>query len=425
MNRLAKRGRLAWGLTLGIVGALALSACSGGSKPASSDSLTGTVTFWHGYSATSEELKTLRTVIIPGFEAKYPGAHVKEVPIQDSQLHQKLLTAAAGGDLPDVARGDIAWVSELAKLGLTQPLDTVMPDFGQVSAQTFPGTLATNKYKGHYYGLPLDTNTRVQIYNADMLAKVGVTEAPKTFDDLKALAGKLSGQGLYAYADNSLSGWNVLPWIWSAGGDMTDPDVTKATGYLNSPASVAGVQMLLDLYKMKAIPPLIMGGTGGLATSDGLATGKYATILDGPWMYPILASSHPSFKMSAAQVPAGPGGSISVVGGEDVVVFKGAKNRALSLAFTRYLLSPEAQTAMAKVGQMSVLKDLDVTQIDPKYAPFVLQLQTARPRPPVPAWAKMDDVLKQKLNAAFNGDLTVQQAMDQAASQIDALLAQG
>ncbi len=77
-------------------------------------------------------------------------------------------------------------------------------------------------------------------------------------------------------------------------------------------------------------------------------------------MYPIFASSHPDFKLQVAQVPAGPGGSVSVVGGEDTVVFRNSKNKALAEEFTRYLLSGEAQLAFAKIGQMSVLKDLDV-----------------------------------------------------------------
>ena len=142
-------------------------------------------------------------------------------------------------------------------------------------------------------------------------------------------------------------------------------------------------------------------------------------------MYPIFASAHPEFKLQVSSVPAGAGGSVSVVGGEDVVVFKQSKNKALALEFTRYLLSDEAQLAFAKIGQMSVLQNLNVIAVNPDYAPFVDQLKTAKPRPPVPAWPKIDDILQKKLQAAFKGDMTVQQALDQAAADIDPLLAQG
>lgn len=426
MERVLTRRRLLAGATA-VAAGLALAGCGGSAKPdsASATQLSGTITFWHAYSADSQEVKTLNDVIIPGFKKLHPGVDVKQVAIPYDQLHQKLITSAAGGEVPDVLRSDIAWVSELAKLGLLEPLDSAMPDFQTLAGKTFPGALATNKYKGKYYGLPLDTNTRVLMYNQSALDKAGVSAPPKTFADLTALGDKLSGTGVAAFADNGLSGWNVLPWIWSAGGDITDANYTKATGYLNSPASVAGVQLLYDLYSKKELPGIILGGTGGTPTSDGLATAKYATIMDGPWMYPIFASSYPNFKLQVSPVPAGPGGSISVVGGEDVTVFRQSKNKPLALEFTRYLLSQEAQLAMAKVGQMSVLKDLDVTSVNPTYAPFVEQLATAKPRPPVASWPKIDDLLQKKLQAAFQGQMTIQQALDQAAAEIDPLLAQG
>jgi multiple sugar transport system substrate-binding protein len=181
--------------------------------------------------------------------------------------------------------------------------------------------------------------------------------------------------------------------------------------------------VLYNLYAKKQIANNITGATGAVSGDDGLATGKYATILDGPWMYPIFVSKYPNFKLQVAPVPAGPGGSISVVGGEDVVVSKQSKNQALALEFTRYLLSAESQTAFAKAGQMSVLKDLDQSAINPTFGPFAQQLQTARPRPPVPSWSKINDLLEKKLQSAFKGELPLQQALDQAATEIDALLA--
>jgi ABC-type glycerol-3-phosphate transport system substrate-binding protein len=400
-----------------------LAACGGEDKPPADGPVSGKITFWHAYSADSKEVKALRETVIPGFKAKHPGVEVVDVAVPYDQLHQKLITAAAGGDLPDVVRSDIGWVPELAKLGVLEQLDKAMPDYKTIADRVFPGTLAPNKYKDGYYGLPLDTNTRVQMFNADTLAKAGVTEAPKTFDDLKALGDKLSGKNVMAFADNGLSGWNVLPWIWSAGGDITDPGYTKATGYLNSSQSLAGVQLLYDLYKKNELSKGVLGGTGSTPTDQGLAKGQYATILDGPWMFPIFASSFPDFKLQTAPVPAGPGGSISVVGGEDAVVMKTSKNKPLALEFARYLLSDEAQLAMAKVGQMSVLKDLDVVSVDKNYAPFVEQLKTAKPRPVVPAWPKIDDLLQKKLQAAFRGETTLQQALDSAAAEIDKLLA--
>lgn len=400
-----------------------LAACDSKEQTPTAGPLARKITFWHAYSADSKEVKALRDTVIAAFKSQHAGVDVADVAVPYDQLHQKLITAAAGGDLPDVVRSDIVWVPELARLGVLEQLDKAMADFKTIADRVFPGTLATTKYKGGFYGLPLDTNTRVQMFSSDALAKAGVSAAPKSFDELTALGDKLSGKNVMAFADNGLSGWNVLPWIWSAGGDITDPEYTVATGFLNSAQTLAGVQLLYDLFKKNELSKGVLGGTGSTPTDQGLAKGQYATILDGPWMFPIFASSFPDFELKTAPVPAGAGGSVSVVGGEDVVVMKSSKNKALALEFTRYLLSDEAQLAMAKVGQMSVLKDLDVVSVDKNYAPFVEQLKTAKPRPVVPAWPKIDDLLQKKLQAAFRGETSLQQALDSAAAEIDKLLA--
>jgi multiple sugar transport system substrate-binding protein len=398
---------------------------AGGSIGQPGGKITGTVTFWHAYSADSPELKTMDEVLIPRFEKLHPGVDVKSVPIPYDDLHQKLVTAAAGAALPDVVRSDIIWVPELADLGVLVPLDEEMPDFDKLSQQVYEGPLATNRWKDHYYGLPLDTNTRVMLFNQKTLSAAGIASPPATFDELKADASKLKQAGAFAFADSNTQGWNVLPWIWSAGGEITDEQVTKATGYLNSPKSVAGVQFLVDLYRAGDIPDLILGGQGGTATSDGLPAGEYATILDGPWMWPIFESQYPDFKVQASPMPAGDGGSVSVVGGESVVMTQSSKNKAAAAEFMRFLLSPESQAEMAKVGQMSVLSSLGkrLPQIHDYYKPFVEQIETSRPRPPTPAWPKIEQVLQQQVQLALRGDLSAQETMDQAAAQIDELLA--
>ena len=73
-------------------------------------------------------------------------------------------------------------------------------------------------------------------------------------------------------------------------------------------------------------------------TYDGLAQDKYATILDGPWMFAIFAGAYPNFKLAGSPVPAGPGGSVSVVGGEDIVMTKSSKNKAAAAEFIRFML---------------------------------------------------------------------------------------
>ena len=195
-------------------------AAGGGSAGSSANSSAGTgdaapvtLTFWGTYGNGGNKAQTdvLNGTIIPAFEKLHPNVKVNYVDIPYDSLLQKLETSAAGGQLPDLIRSDITWVPKFASLGVFAQLDGKMPDFEKLAADTYPGSLATTKWQGHYYGLPLDTNTRVMISNAEALTSAGVTAPPSTFDELKADAAKLKAKNVAVFADKGLQGWNAAP----------------------------------------------------------------------------------------------------------------------------------------------------------------------------------------------------------------------
>ena len=409
--------------------AMFLSGCAAGT--ASDDGSTDhpvTLTFWgsYGNGGNSAQQDALNKTLIPAFEAANPGITVNYVDVPYDSLLQKLTTSAAGGTLPDLVRSDIGWVPQLAQLGVLEPLSDSMSDFKSLSAATYPGSLSTNLYNGKYYGLPLDTNTRVLITNPAALTAAGMSAPPSTFAEFTQMATKLKGTGIQLFADSGLGGWNIYPWIWSGGGAITNDDLTKASGYLDGPKSVAAVQMLVDLYKDGQIPNLITGNQGATSTSDGLPTGKYATILDGPWMKAIWAGQYPSFSPIYSAVPAGDGGSVSVVGGENIVLTASSKLKTAAEKFIRFTQSEQFQMEMAKTGQMSVIPAFSDKQaaIDPSLSVFSDQLKTAKSRLAIPEGSKIDAILNAALTPAFNGTTTVQAALTSAAQQIDPLLTQ-
>ncbi len=387
-----------------------------------------TITFWgsYGNGGNSTQQDALNDTLIPAFEAAHPGIKVKYVDVPYDSLLQKLTTSAAGGELPDLVRADLGWVPQFADLGVLVPLSDAMPDFQELADKTYPGVLATNLYKGKYYGLPLDTNTRVLVTSQEALDAAGFSAPPASFDELKAMAEKLKGSGTAVFADGGLGAWNIMPWIWSGGGDITNAELTKATGYLDSPQNVATIQMLVDLYNAGQIPNLIIGNQGATGTSDGLPSVEYATIFDGPWMAGIWGEQYPDFTPIYAPIPAGPGGSVSVVGGEDIVVTSSSPNQEAALEFVRFTLSEQFQVEMAKTGQMTVVPAYAEQQnaIAPFYATFAEQLKTAKNRLPITSAGKVDGILSAELTAAFKGEASVQDALTKAAAQIDELLAQ-
>ncbi|HEY3334968.1 MAG TPA: extracellular solute-binding protein [Candidatus Limnocylindrales bacterium] len=435
-------------LTLAVTAPLLLSACLGGGStpaptsaptnapttapseaasvaPSPSPEITGTVTFWNGYAADGDEIKTFTDTVLPAFNKLYPNVKVEHQEIPYDDLRQKLVTGLAGGTLPDVLRADIIWVPEFANQDALLPLDTEMSDFSSIADTVFAGPLSTNKWKDHYYGLPLDTNTRILFLNDKVLADAGVAAAPTTVDDFEAAAKQVQdklGKKVFAYAEGGTGAWSVLPWIWSFGGGISNEAITSADGVLNGPGTVAAVTKLKEWLDKGYLSPSILGG--GTATSEQFGGNTTATIIEGPWMPGIFKNQFPDLKFSYATIPAGPGGSQSVVGGENIVVFKNTQNKDASLAFTRFMLSEEAQLAMGKIGQMPVLTSLAGNAGLPDYYPtFQKQLETANARTPSPAWPKIDEAISNAVLKALRGDMEVQAAMDEAAKTVDGLLA--
>lgn len=385
-----------------------------------------TITFWgsYGNGGNSTQQEALNDVLIPAFEKANPGIKVKYVDIPYDDLLQKLTTSAAGDELPDLVRADLGWVPQFADLGVLVPLSDAMGDFEQLADATYPGVLSTNLYEGKYYGLPLDTNTRVLITTQQALDTAGVDAPPSTFAELKSMAAALKGTGMSIFADGGLGAWNISPWIWSGGGAVTDDALTTATGYLDGPKTVAAVQMLVDFYQDGLIPNLITGNEGATGTSDGLPGGQYATILDGPWMQGVWSGQYPDFTPIYSPVPAGDGGSVSVVGGEDIVLTVSSKHQEAALEFIRFTQSELFQIEMAKTGQMTVIPAYadQQTGIADYYSTFSDQLVTAKARLAIPQASKVDSILSTELTPAFEGTVTVKEALSKAAAQIDELL---
>ncbi len=386
--------------------------------------------FWSTYNQQDTEASTFANVVIPAFEQQYPGVEVKSVvfPSSGTELLSKLLAAISAGDPPDVVRTDISWVTQLAKLGALQPLSTSLSNWQTLASSVYPGSLSTNLWKGTYYGLPLDTNTQVLFWNKADFQAAGLSGPPQTFSELVTDAQKLTdpAKKQWGLSVDGTDIWNVSPYVWSNGGSFVNAAGTTASGYVKGKATVDALTSLVNMYKAGDIGTDFLGGSGTIGGEQGFPKGQYAMYIDGPWAIPTYQSQFPNLSYGMAPIPAGSGGSISVVGGEDVVVPAGGKHLQAADEFATFLLSPTAQLAMAKAGQMSVVGSVasQETAAVSYYAPFATQLETAKARPPVPQYSQIDTDFSNALQQALHGSMTVQQAMDQVAQQADALLAQ-
>ena len=384
-----------------------------------------TINFWHHYSAQSAENETLMNVLIPKFEEEHPEYKVNAVSHEWQDLHDKIIISASSDTLPDVARLDIAWVPEFEEMGILVALDEEMTDFADVAAGLLPSAMSTGEVDGHNYALALNTNSKIMFYNAQAFADAGL-EPPETIDDMLAAIAALSGtnengQQVWGLNEPALAGWNILPYIWSMGGEITNEDYTVATGYLNSEKTVAAVQMLADLY---ANGQLTGFNSGDIPMTDGFGTGRYMMLLEGPWKTAEMDGAYPDFEYGMCDMPAGEAGSISVLGGEDIAMFD-TPNKEGAWEFMKFMTGEWAQEQMAQCGQIPVNtaaleRDTGAAQGS---APFLEAITTAKARPPIACWSDFDSALTNAVTDIIVNGADAQSTLDALAAEVDAMLA--
>ncbi|MDP9751763.1 extracellular solute-binding protein [Thermoanaerobacter pentosaceus] len=384
-----------------------------------------TLDFWHHYSAQSPENEILTNVLIPKFEEENKGYKINAVSHDWADLHDKFIISASSGMLPDVGRLDITWLPEFVKMDILVPLDKEISEFESVSSELLENALNTAKIGDHYYALPLNTNTKILFVNKTAFNDNDI-QIPSTMQEMLEVAKKLSGKNpdgkqIWGLCEPALSGWNVLPYIWSFGGDITDETYTKASGYVNSPETVEAINMLKELYKADALTGF---NSGDIPMTDGFGTGRYMMIIDGPWKIAELKGSYPDFQYETADVPSGKGGSVSVLGGENIGMLKGG-NQEGAWAFMKFMTGSFAQEEMAKAGQIPVNKAAlqSNTVKNAPFAPFLDAITKAKIRPPIATWSEVDNELSIAITKILTEDADTQKTLDELAIKLDALLA--
>ncbi|MFW6048615.1 MAG: hypothetical protein ACOC88_00415 [Candidatus Bipolaricaulota bacterium] len=80
------------------------------------------------------------------------------VPVEESEISQRIAAAAAAGDLPDLARMGVKRVSVFAADGLLDEaaVEEVMTSIGEADFRGGPLSMVVNPATGKYAALPFD-----------------------------------------------------------------------------------------------------------------------------------------------------------------------------------------------------------------------------------------------------------------------------
>ncbi len=154
--------------------------------------------------AMGEEGKLLDDFIVD-FE-KESGYEVNVQAIPWGEAHNKLLTAVASKEGPDVIQLGTSWMTEFADAGALIDISDRVSGYENLSEENFfASSYDTNRFDTGLYGIPFFADTRILYYRTDILESVGYTEAPKTWGELKDVSEKLASRGEGSYGMN----WDV------------------------------------------------------------------------------------------------------------------------------------------------------------------------------------------------------------------------
>ncbi|MGH3386109.1 MAG: sugar ABC transporter substrate-binding protein [Nocardioidaceae bacterium] len=349
--------------------ALAATACGGGGFEEKKDS---------GGPTSAEGKAELRVLIGSSGDAETNAVNAAvdaweeesgntAVVTNSADLTTDLSKTFASNDPYDVMYIDAGRFATYADTGALYPYGDDYENVDDVY-QTLRDTFT---YDGDFYCAPKDFSTLALVINNTMWAEAGLTEAdyPKTWEDLAAVAGKLTKgdrPGLVTAPSRDRLGAFML----EAGGWIVNEDATEATADSAENAEALGyVQELLNSGSLAFFADVDAGWGGE-------AFGKQSTAMtiEGNWVKGAMSADFPDVDYTVVELPEGPAGQGTMLFSTcwGVAAKSDAQEQAIDLIES--LTSPEQQLANADAfGVMPALESVreDYAAKYPEDAAFI------------------------------------------------------
>lgn len=377
-----------------------------------------TITYCN-FNASGGNEETLQRMA-DAFHTEYPNITVELETIGYDDYFTQMQTRVAGGTAPDCYELNIENFAAYANKGMLAEISGV--DISGLN-DTALGAFNVN---GKQYGLPESFSNVVLIYNKDLFDQAGVDYPTDdwTQDDLQNAAEKI-----HALGEDIFGIWQPITYnefykvVAQYGGTLLNEDKTEFT--INSVENVKAAQTLVDRVLVSNVQPNAVQ-QGGMGDWDMFMSGRLGMIPTGIWAFQTFTEGC-DFAW-------------------DIVVEPGSTAKATHFFSNCVVMNPEteypeevatwlawltASTASADIRleagwDLPALKDmealssyLEVTPPENRQAVFKSLDYLVMP-PVIEDYALMSDIIGQKLTAASDGTLTVQEALDQAQAECEA-----
>jgi multiple sugar transport system substrate-binding protein len=275
--------------------------------------------------------------------------------------------------------------------------------------------------------VPIHTSNIGIFYRPKLFEAAGITEIPKTWEELRQVAKKLTidrngdrrPEQYGILLPLGKGGWTVLSWfpfLFSAGGEV----VINNRPNLTNEGAIAALQFWQDL---------ITDGSAMLSPpergyeEDAFFEGRVAMQITGPWT--LIAKSqvdHQVLPIPAGVKPA------TVSGTANLFVMKTTPAREqAALKFLEYVLSEEFQTEWSiKTGVLPVnLKTAQSKAYQqfisekPILKVFFEQMPVARSQPIIAGYSRLAESLGRAIESTLLGKTSAQKALKEAQERLD------
>ncbi len=362
--------------------------------------------------------------------------------VELTNLRSRLALAVAEGMAPDISLVDSAWVAEFAERGYLQPLGAIDPDLKEaVAADLFPPLRRQNSFRGDLWALQAEADCSVMWYRKDWFGSEGLTP-PATWAEWieraqhfrRTSVRKRYGLGEHplAFAAGVTAGetatYQLLPLLWAAGADV----ISDGQVVLNSPSACQAVEFVTDLVRKHRAASTDVTSAAWNAPPLAIAAGSVAMALGGTYESTMIRAAagwdKATFqaKLGFVPIPAGVGGAqTTLIGGMSYAIYRQCRRPQLAFQLIARALQPEAlRDFCLRTGQnpptFSATRAL-ADAAEPFLHATAPLLEAARPRWPLPEYARVSYQVRQMFQSAVTGDLIASQAVARAAAVISGI----
>jgi multiple sugar transport system substrate-binding protein len=370
-------------------------------------------------------------------ESQIPGLQIDVEGTPFNDYWTKLQTQLASGGGADLLQMQSLRFPGYASRNVFRPLNEFIeadPDF-EID-DFYPAIRSAFEHEGQLQILPFDLGAPVTYINKDLFAARGVPlpdpEVPMTWEQLSEIAVALTDpdEGTYGMVLSPTLD-NVIPWIWSNGGEVFSEDRTKAL--IGEGPAVEAVSFLTDLiHNKKAVLPITDLANANLAP-EGFVSGKVGMYFDGPWRF-VSIRQNAKFDWDIVPFPAGPAGSRTWVIGSGWGISTQSQRPDEAWAALKTLTGTQSLKILDDAGRVFPSRQSTYALRTPTDAPpanaaivdKVLkgEIGTVRPLITPVAWNEIVTTAGQIMSPLFVEPLDVAGELAVLQSEIDPLLAE-